>query len=241
MDSEMRSPLTVQGLCKNYPAFRLENVSFSLTPGTITGFIGRNGAGKTTTINSILSFIHPDAGEISFFGLEYPEHDREIKKGIGFVSAGMTYYTRKKLKEITGVTKTFYPDWDDGAYRKWLDSFGLDEEKTPAELSNGMKIKYALALALSHGAELLILDEPTSGLDPVSREELVDDSLKGKHMFGVVTVGDKGQIVIPVRARRMFKISPGSQLMVLGQEDMGLALMDARIFMGMMEGNGNGK
>ena len=90
MDSEMRSPLTVQGLCKNYPAFRLENVSFSLTPGTITGFIGRNGAGKTTTINSILSFIHPDAGEISFFGLEYPEHDREIKKWIGFVSAGMT-------------------------------------------------------------------------------------------------------------------------------------------------------
>ena len=187
MDSEMRSPLTVQGLCKNYPAFRLENVSFSLTPGTITGFIGRNGAGKTTTINSILSFIHPDAGEISFFGLEYPEHDREIKKWIGFVSAGMTYYTRKKLKEITGVTKTFYPDWDDGAYRKWLDSFGLDEEKTPAELSNGMKIKYALALALSHGAELLILDEPTSGLDPVSREELVEVFLKlkdeGKTVF----------------------------------------------------------
>ena len=187
MDSEMRSPLTVQGLCKNYPAFRLENVSFSLTPGTITGFIGRNGAGKTTTINSILSFIHPDAGKISFFGLEYPEHDREIKKGIGFVSAGMTYYTRKKLKEITGVTKTFYPDWDDGAYRKWLDSFGLDEEKTPAELSNGMKIKYALALALSHGAELLILDEPTSGLDPVSREELVEVFLRlkdeGKTVF----------------------------------------------------------
>ena len=187
MDSEMRSPLTVQGLCKNYPAFRLENVSFSLTPGTIIGFIGRNGAGKTTTINSILSFIHPDAGKISFFGLEYPEHDREIKKGIGFVSAGMTYYTRKKLKEITGVTKTFYPDWDDGAYRKWLDSFGLDEEKTPAELSNGMKIKYALALALSHGAELLILDEPTSGLDPVSREELVEVFLKlkdeGKTVF----------------------------------------------------------
>ena len=187
MDSEMRSPLTVQGLCKNYPAFRLENVSFSLTPGTIIGFIGRNGAGKTTTINSILSFIHPDAGKISFFGLEYPEHDREIKKGIGFVSAGMTYYTRKKLKEITGVTKTFYPDWDDGAYRKWLDSFGLDEEKTPAELSNGMKIKYALTLALSHGAELLILDEPTSGLDPVSREELVEVFLKlkdeGKTVF----------------------------------------------------------
>ena len=187
MDSEMKSPLTVQGLCKYYPAFRLEDVSFSLTPGTITGFIGRNGAGKTTTINSMLSFVHPDAGEISFFGLTFPEHDREIKAKIGFVSAGMTYYTRKKLKAITDVVRSFYPEWDEKAYRKWLNAFGLEEEKTPAELSNGMKIKYTLALALSHGAELLILDEPTSGLDPVSREELVEVFLRlkdeGKTVF----------------------------------------------------------
>ena len=180
MDYEMKAPLEVRGLCKYYPAFRLEDVSFRLEPGSITGFIGRNGAGKTTTINSMLSFVRPDAGEISFFGLDFPEKDREIKKRIGFVSAGMTYYTRKKLKAITAVVRTFYPDWDDEAYRKWLGAFGLDEGKTPAELSNGMKIKYALTLALSHGAELLILDEPTSGLDPVSREELVEDFLKLK-------------------------------------------------------------
>jgi ABC-2 type transport system ATP-binding protein len=187
MDYEMKSPLTVQGLCKNYPAFRLENVSFRLVPGSITGFIGRNGAGKTTTINAMLSFVHPDEGEISFFGLPYPEHDREIKARIGFVSAGMTYYTRKKLKDITAVVRSFYREWDSAAYEKWMRVFGLDCEKTPAELSNGMKIKYALALALSHGAELLILDEPTSGLDPVSREELVEVFLtlkdEGKTVF----------------------------------------------------------
>ena len=180
MDSEMKSPLTVQGLCKYYPAFRLEDVSFRLIPGTITGFIGRNGAGKTTTINSMLSFVKPDAGEIFFFGLNFAEHDREIKEKIGFVSAGMTYYMRKKLKAITEVVRGFYPGWDNRVYEKWMNSFGLDGEKTPAELSNGMKIKYALALALSHGAELLILDEPTSGLDPVSREELVEVFLKMK-------------------------------------------------------------
>ena len=187
MGSEMKSPLTVQGLCKNYPAFQLRDVSFSLVPGSITGFIGRNGAGKTTTINSILAFVHPDGGEISFFGMPYPEHDREAKERIGFVSAGMTYYTRKKLKAITAVTKAFYPGWDDAAYRKYMNAFGLDEEKTPAELSNGMKIKYALALAQSHGAELMILDEPTSGLDPISREELVEVFLRlkdeGKTVF----------------------------------------------------------
>ena len=146
----MNRVLTVRDLTKNYPSFTLDHVSFSLEEGKITGFIGRNGAGKTTTINSMLSFVRPDAGEISFFGLDYPEHDREIKERIGFVSAGMTYYTRKKLKAITAVTRTFYPGWDDTAYRKWMSVFGLEEEKTPAELSNGMKIKYALALALSH-------------------------------------------------------------------------------------------
>ena len=187
MVSEMKSPLEVRGLSKHYPAFRLQEVSFSLEAGSITGFIGRNGAGKTTTINSMLAFVHPDGGEIAFFGLPWEGHEAEIKERIGFVSAGMTYHTRKKLKAITAVTKTFYPGWDDAAYRKYMDAFGLDENKTPAELSNGMKIKYALALALSHGAELLILDEPTSGLDPVSREELVEVFLKlkdeGKTVF----------------------------------------------------------
>jgi ABC-2 type transport system ATP-binding protein len=182
MATDMNAPLYVEGLCKNYPSFRLKEVSFALERGKITGFIGRNGAGKTTTINSVLSLVKPDAGTVLFSGLSDAEHSREIREKIGFVSAGMTYYTRKKLRTITGITKTFYPGWDDSAYRKHMEAFGLDEEKTPAELSNGMKIKYALALALSHGADLLILDEPTSGLDPISREELVEVFLKLRDM-----------------------------------------------------------
>ena len=168
------APLTVQGLTKIYPAFTLREVSFSLTPGAITGFIGRNGAGKTTTLNSLLGFIRPDGGEARFYGLDMKTSAEEIKRRIGFVSAGMTYYTGKKLKTITDVTRSFYPNWDEKAYQAYMARFALDESKTPAALSNGMKIKYALALALSHGAELLILDEPTSGLDPVSREELLE-------------------------------------------------------------------
>ena len=187
MDNKSGFPLSVKGLCKNYPSFQLKDISFDLPPATITGFIGRNGAGKTTTINSILSFIRPDAGEVYFSGQTGGMQSAEIKQKIGFVSAGMTYYNRKKLKVITGVTKSFYPSWDDAAYEKHMKDFGLSEDKTPAELSNGMKIKYALALALSHGAELFILDEPTSGLDPVSRDELTEVFLRlrdaGKTVF----------------------------------------------------------
>ena len=168
------APLSVRGLTKKYPAFELRDVSFDLVPGAITGFIGRNGAGKTTTLNSLLGFIRPDGGEVKFGGLDMKTSAEEIKQKIGFVSAGMTYYTGKKLKTITGVTRLFYPNWDERAYQNYMRQFGLDESKTPASLSNGMKIKYALALALSHGAELMLLDETTSGLDPMSREELIE-------------------------------------------------------------------
>ena len=170
----MKTVLEVRNLEKIYPAFRLDKISFSLEEGKITGFIGRNGAGKTTTLHSLLGLLRPDGGEIRFWGEDYSRTERAVKQRIGFVSAGMDFYSRKKLKTITAVTKSFYENWDEAAYRRCLELFALDEEKTPEKLSNGMKIKYLLTLALSHGAELLILDEPTSGLDPVSREELLE-------------------------------------------------------------------
>lgn len=168
------SVLEVKGLCKNYPSFRLSDVSFSLGEGRITGFIGRNGAGKSTTLKSMLGLVHPDAGEVRFFGLPFRGHELEVKRNIAFAAGDAAYYPRKKLRTITEVTKSFYPQWDDGAYRNFIENFGLDEGKTPSQLSSGMKVKYSLALALSHHAKLVILDEPTSGLDPVSRDELLD-------------------------------------------------------------------
>lgn len=170
----MSAVLEVNKLCKSYPAFQLKQASFSLREGKITGFIGRNGAGKSTTLNSIMSLVHPDSGEILFWGKEFETAQQEIKQRIGFVSSGMSYYPLKRLKAISAVTASFYSHWDKSQYEKYMRKFGLDENKTPAQLSNGMKIKYALALALSHNADLLILDEPSSGLDPVSREELLE-------------------------------------------------------------------
>lgn len=164
--------LKVNGLCKQYPSFRLDNVSFELEAGKITGMIGRNGAGKSTTIKSILGYVCPDAGMIEFFGQKLDL--RQVKQEIGYVSGGFNYYPHKKLRNISAVTRMFYDHWDEQVYRNCLDQFSLDEGKTVRELSEGMKVKYALALALSHHAHLLILDEPTSGLDPLSREELMD-------------------------------------------------------------------
>lgn len=164
----------VNGLCKTYPKFSLRDVSFKLEEGAVTGFIGRNGAGKTTTIKSMLNIIHPDSGEIRCFGKPLSENEKEIKQRIGFSSGAANYYPKKKIKEIAAVTSSFYEKWDKDAYRFYLDMFSLDENKTPSELSDGMRVKLNLLLSLSHGAELLILDEPTSGLDPFSRDELTE-------------------------------------------------------------------
>ena len=164
----------VAGVCKTYPAFRLNDVSFSLEGGKITGFIGRNGAGKTTTIKSMLNLIHTDSGEISYFGMPLSGHETEIKQRIGYSTGTVSWYPRKTMREIVNVTKAFYPSWDEEAYRKYMTMFALDENKKPIELSEGMKVKFNLLLALSHRAEVLILDEPTSGLDPFSRDELLE-------------------------------------------------------------------
>ena len=168
------SIVEVKNLRKVYPAFRLNDVSFSLERGRIAGFIGRNGAGKTTTIKSMLNLIHTDGGEISYFGLPLSGNEAEIKQRIGYSTGTVSWYPRKTIREIVCVTRAFYPDWDEGSYRKYLDLFALDEGKRPIELSEGMKVKFNLLLALSHRAEVLILDEPTSGLDPFSRDELLE-------------------------------------------------------------------
>ena len=166
--------LTVKDLCKKYPAFSLKNVSFSVQPGEIMGFIGRNGAGKTTTLKSIMNLVHYDSGYIAAFGKEMNEFELENKQRIGFALSELNYYPNRTIKNLVDVTKRFYKNFDEGKFAEVCKLFNLDQNKKLEELSSGMKVKYSVVMALSHRAELLILDEPTSGLDPVSRDEILD-------------------------------------------------------------------
>lgn len=166
--------LSLQNLNKKYEKFELRDVSFSLEKGYIMGFIGRNGAGKTTTLKAILNLVHVDSGSVTYMGKDFSDNEFECKQNIGFMLGGWFYYYKQKLKNITNVVKRFYDNWDDAAYESYLKRFDLDPNKKVDELSAGMKVKFALALALSHHAQLLILDEPTSGLDPVSRDDLLE-------------------------------------------------------------------
>jgi len=184
----MRNILEVNGLVKRYPAFSLDSVSFSLPEGCVTGFIGTNGAGKTTTIRSILNLTHKDMGTIKIFGLDAGEHEQAIKDRIGIIMDGSYFYKDLSMRDMKSIIAPAYSKWSDADYQSYMDKFDLDPKQKISTLSSGMRMKYALVLALSHQAELLIMDEPTSGLDPLVRSqflEIIKEYMKngGKGVF----------------------------------------------------------
>ena len=166
--------LRIENLCKKYPTFSLKDVSFTIQSGEIMGFIGRNGAGKTTTLKSIMNLLHYDSGTIIAFGNDMKIYELENKQRIGFALSELNYHPNKTIFQLMQVTSRFYADFDKAAFRKLCELFNLNMNKKLQELSSGMKVKFSVAIALSHKAELLILDEPTSGLDPISRDEILD-------------------------------------------------------------------
>lgn len=167
--------LKLAGVGKNYPKFELKNVSFTLPRGSIMGFIGPNGAGKSTTIKIIMNMVRKARGKVEVLGLDHRAYENEIKRRVGYLAEEPYFYEEVTAGWLGRFVSQYYPTWDEGYFRSALDRFGIDPSKKTKELSKGMKVKLALALALAHRPELLILDEPTSGLDPVIRSEILDE------------------------------------------------------------------
>lgn len=170
----MDNILEVKGLNKHYDRFSLKDVSFCLPEGCITGFIGVNGAGKTTTLRTILGLTGRESGKISIFGIKMDQNERKIKDRIGIVLDDGCFYDELTLAEMKSVIAPAYTTWCEQDFRDYIDRFSLDIKQKISTLSKGMRMKYSLALALSHKAELLLMDEPTSGLDPLVRSQFLE-------------------------------------------------------------------
>lgn len=164
--------LAVRHLDATRGTFHLRDVGFELPTGYVMGFVGPNGAGKTTTIRCLLGMITPDAGEVEVLGRRLPAPP-DLRQDVGVVLDRPCLVEDWRLSDVERALRPFYRRWDGARYRELLDTFGLDRAQTVKELSRGQAMKLAIAVALSHGARLLLLDEPTSGLDPVARDELV--------------------------------------------------------------------
>jgi len=166
--------LEVVNLAKDYPGFALRDVSFALPRGYIMGLIGPNGAGKTTVIKLLLNIVRRRSGRVRLLGLDNLAAEPAVKSRLGFVLDEPPFYGYLRASRMAAVVGRFYPGWDEGRFRRLCGEFGVPLSRRVAALSRGTRMKLALAVALSHGAELILLDEPTSGLDPVFRRELLE-------------------------------------------------------------------
>lgn len=169
----MGNVIEVSGLVKEYDDFRLDHVSFQVPEGGITGFIGQNGAGKTTSISAILEIIKRDGGMVRVFGRELDGTDCAWKEDVGVVFDEMGFHDFMTPLQINQMMKYVYRNWCEEDFGAWLKRFGLPCRKRCGKFSRGMRMKLQIAVAMSHGAKLLIMDEPTSGLDPIVRNEIL--------------------------------------------------------------------
>lgn len=166
--------LDVYGLTKRYSDFLLNDVSFTVPRGTIVGLIGENGAGKSTTIKTILNLIKKDAGQIEILGKKEQEIDFDTRNRIGVVFDKHNFPVSMSPNNLGKLLETVYPLWDRNRYGELLKNLSLPANRKIKKLSKGMKMKLAIAAALSHHSEILILDEATSGLDPIVRDDILD-------------------------------------------------------------------
>ncbi|MBO5415987.1 MAG: ABC transporter ATP-binding protein [Clostridia bacterium] len=166
--------LEIKNVSKSFSGFRLDNISLTLPSGCIMGLIGENGAGKSTTVKLILDMLHKDSGTITILGKDNGKDISLIKEDIGVVMDEVGMPECLTVKQVGRVMKHTFRNWNEAEYARLLQKLSLPDNKPFKDFSRGMKMKLGIAVAMSHGAKLLLLDEPTSGLDPVVRDEVVE-------------------------------------------------------------------
>ena len=200
--------LEVTGLSKRYSDFSLNNLSFALPQGTITGLVGRNGAGKTTTINSILGLVHPDGGSVRILGENV---NPSVMQEVGVVYDECCFSAFLTIRQLNQVFAPIYRGWSGDLFFGLCERYQLPADKKIKTFSRGMKQKLSIAAALAHDPKLLLLDEPTGGLDPVARSEIIGDLQEfiedGRHtvLFSTHITADLDRI-----ADRILIVSDGS-------------------------------
>ena len=160
---------------KHFPGFTLQDLSLTVPSGTICGLVGENGAGKSTTIRLLMGALRPDSGRFTVLGADSaaPEF-LSLKEDIGVVLDEAYFPESLNALQVGGVMAKTYRRWDGKQYQNYLTRFGLPEKKPFKDFSRGMKMKLAIAVALSHSPRLLVLDEATAGLDPIVRDEVLE-------------------------------------------------------------------
>jgi len=163
----------------------VRDLSFAVPEGSAFALIGANGAGKTTTIKILMNILHATGGTAEVLGIDSRRlSPRELAR-IGYVSENQDMPPRMTVEQFVAYLRPFYPTWDAELEKSLLRQLRLPGERRIRDLSHGMRLKMALACALSFRPKLLVLDEPFSGLDPLVRDEFMEGLL---HQAGEMTI-----------------------------------------------------
>ena len=174
--------LRLDGLCKQYPALRLDNVSFSMEAGTIMGLIGRNGTGKSTLLRAIAGLGTPVSGDVELCGRRLASltpHERATT--VGFVTTDKVRIANLACEDVVALGRAPYTNWigrvqeqDKAIVERSLELVGMAAfaGKTMDRMSDGECQRVMIARALAQDTPIILLDEPTSFLDLPNRYEL---------------------------------------------------------------------
>lgn len=172
----MEQLLTVNDLNKSYKKseFQLSNISFSIDPQEVVGLIGKNGSGKSTLINTLVGNRFKDSGSIKFFDQDISQNNNHYKEYLGVVFDDLRVPNKLTITEMDKVFSNIFTTWDQQKFFDTIRYFDLPLKQQLKSFSRGMRMKAALAIALSHDTKLLILDEVTAGMDISGREEVLE-------------------------------------------------------------------
>ena len=160
---------------KSFGDFAIRDLNLTVPSGTICGLVGENGAGKSTTIRLLMGVLRPDSGTASVLGADVSSPEfREVKEDVGVVLDEAYFPESLNAVQVGKIMAATYRRWDQKLYDSYLKRFDLPEKKQFKDFSRGMRMKLAIAVALSHQPKLLVLDEATAGLDPIVRDEVLD-------------------------------------------------------------------
>ena len=160
---------------KSFGDFAIRDLNLMVPSGTICGLVGENGAGKSTTIRLLMGAMRPDSGTASVLGVDVTSPEfREVKENVGVVLDEAYFPESLNAAQVGKIMAATYRQWDQKLYDGYLKRFDLPEKKQFKDFSRGMRMKLAIAVALSHQPKLLVLDEATAGLDPIVRDEVLD-------------------------------------------------------------------
>jgi ABC-2 type transport system ATP-binding protein len=163
--------LEIRHVTKRYRNIPVVNdVSFTVRPGEVTGYLGPNGSGKSTTIRVLLGLLRADAGSVTLLGGDPWREATALHRRIAYVPGDVNLWPQLTGGEVIDLMGRLRGDLDATRRAELLERFDLDPRKKARTYSKGNRQKVALVAALASSAELLILDEPTSGLDPLMEE-----------------------------------------------------------------------